>query len=1695
MINKKKILAMFLLFTILFSHSAVVTQAIAATSFISIFARTAEETKNIEFQASFVSGEESGEVIASDVNNQELAIKLNLDVLDKGYLKDAKIEMISEDGKKPNFIISENNIIEEVAEVQSIENNVIWLNKIESSSEKIEIFVPVEYEMEEYINEEKLCATSKMSLSGIYVDSEGVENEILQELPLTLAWKDMRELRVENEVSKYVQFGEDGVLLQTLVKVDSSNPDKNSLPVKETELSVDVPKINDIAPNEITVIANSTAGTNGKGVGEVEFNENNWEYNEDKNTVNIKIENSKELVEINKSEEFLKVENAEVEKEERFYSVAGIDEFLISYVFKGVELADKLETSSKVNAKLTTFSGVQNEEMKNIVTAESIENIVLEGQTGNIVSYNIENETKEISKSYAYLNKETEFNSKTAINISYKDIVEEVIVEDLDNYYIDKSENKIATNDIYYKQISISKANFNEILGEEGKIEISDVSGNVLFVIDKEVQADEEGNYVIDFKDKLSKVMIKTSAPVNTGNLVLSNKKIVSSVELSKSDYANMEYLATDTIQKAKLEYVSEAIELGNCITKTKLNDTVTDFNLVLDRTSFTTTTLNSNVELKLEFNNDEITSDLYGASVFEIVMPQEVTKIDVTNYNMINGEGLELAGVETYQKDGKTIIKLNVVGKQENYNSSVLTNGTNIVLNADITVYNYATSKPETIKVYCYNSEATNYKNLVEYTINDVLMTGCQEAAINYSAPNGVIAVNTIKNYDAEGTVLTSIKQGEKIDYLDIFSEAKNATMEIVLLNNTENQVSDLAILGRVPFAGAKDIESGEELSTTVNTKMLTGIVATEANTGFAVYYSENGVATKDLLDESNGWTLTPVNMENVKSYLIVPNDENYKMEPRQILKFEYSYQIPENLAHNEKVYGTFLAYYVANTAVGDMAKTARPDLVGLTTGVGPELEIQTKSNVTEVNVLDDIEIITKVKNIGEDFARDIIVKVPVPENTTFVRAETNRDNATEMFDGSNVVVNLKELAKDAELQITVILKTKNIGKYGDNKINISSVVTAKDLQKEISTSIEEITIKRPELRITQGIATEFAPSHLYKKDDELTINVSVSNLTDAIKKDVVITTKLPKEIELIRAYMNIGEQEKDAAYNKEEHTVTWKVDELEVNRTKILKLKVKIGDLREGITGDTVVISTKVSDVNTETYSAEDIIVNVGKSSLSIVQTSETPTYVKEGDIIRYTFSIKNEGAAIASDVLLTNIVPEGIVVRKLSYKVPGENRENVLKVSETEEATISIAIPAKSQIDVNVEALALSLNGIQEKSVTNGGILKVNDIDEVKSNFVTHIIQAKEKNTLTEENVSENNGIIPTEQEGTTNQDITKTYKITGTAWLDSNANGMRDDNEGKIGGIEALLVESSTGVIKQSTTTNNNGEYTFAGVQNGSYVVLFKYDTVSYTTTDYRKSGVESNLNSDVVTTKIQQDGKSSNAAVTELININGANASNIDMGLIKAQQFSLALDKSITKVTVQNSKETKTEHFDKTKLAKQDIAAKYLAGTTVYVEYTLTVTNNGDLPGFASEIVDYIPEGMIFNDNLNKKWQLGNDGNLYTNALENVELAKGESKEIKLVLVKQMTESNTDIVSNTAEISADYNVYGVSDFNSKTKNKAQGEDDMNSADIILTVKTGESLIYISAAIISTLIGCFVAFIVYKKVMKIKRKGGA
>ena len=408
-----------------------------------------------------------------------------------------------------------------------------------------------------------------------------------------------------------------------------------------------------------------------------------------------------------------------------------------------------------------------------------------------------------------------------------------------------------------------------------------------------------------------------------------------------------------------------------------------------------------------------------------------------------------------------------------------------------------------------------------------------------------------------------------------------------------------------------------------------------------------------------------------------------------------------------------------------------------------------------------------------------------------------------------------------------------------------------------------------------------------------------------------------------------------------------------------------------------------TTVKAENSDEYKSNELIVKLGKPILKITQTSDNANaYLKEGDPVNYTFVVRNEGSVYAERLEIKDEIPEEVFITNVNYIVAGR------EVNETElfndKLDIRVNIPVGEDWILKLSGFARSINGADEKSATNYAVLSSDEIEDVTSNSITHIIESSTYGNSIQEEASSS------PSKNSLKQLQSKTYKISGTAWEDKNKDGMKGSDESGVSKVKAKLVNSETGEVLKSVTTDSQGKYTFSGVANGNYLVLFEYDTTKYKVTTYKKEGVAENSNSDVISTTIESGGKTKEGAVTDVITINNGSVSDIDLGLMLSKVFDLKLDKYISKVMVQTSNGTTTEEYNNVALAKTDIGSKYLSGATVFVEYTIVISNVGDYAGYAKKIIDYVPEGMAFNSTLeaNKEWYTGSDGNLYTDLLQN-----------------------------------------------------------------------------------------------------------
>ena len=126
--------------------------------------------------------------------------------------------------------------------------------------------------------------------------------------------------------------------------------------------------------------------------------------------------------------------------------------------------------------------------------------------------------------------------------------------------------------------------------------------------------------------------------------------------------------------------------------------------------------------------------------------------------------------------------------------------------------------------------------------------------------SPNSLLTNQVGSNYDDKGSQVVSPEVADiKPVYgiVDQESEEKEATIGVQVRNNYGSTISDIQILGKIPFEGNTYVISWGDLGSTFTTKMTNaGITVPEELQQYAtVYYSENENTDRDLSKAENGW------------------------------------------------------------------------------------------------------------------------------------------------------------------------------------------------------------------------------------------------------------------------------------------------------------------------------------------------------------------------------------------------------------------------------------------------------------------------------------------------------------------------------------------------------------------------------------------------------------------------------------------------------------------------------------------------------------------------------------------------------------------------------------------------------------------------------------------------------------------------
>ena len=1601
-----------------------------------------------------------------------LALKITLGLKNKGYLKNAKVDI--KDLSNQHFQIRENVVLSEY--VQSIEENKIRFRQINGQTEAT-VYIPIELKEEEQVDIAKLQSGVELVLTCTNVTEDGEEEILTRSVRPVLDISDDMDLIVESETEKFIPYiieGRREALVQLRVAMGTTT--NNNLPIKDTELVIPIPQIEGTTIKDVNVQSLSTGFTNGKLNGDVIFTGENWSFQE--GNVQINVNNP--------------------ENNGKYQKNNGDDIYIISYIYENIpEELNNVETT--INAKANIFTSVGEKQ----ITTSLEKEYDLSHANSNIVTYSVLRKTQQVSKGYLYANanaEETEYiveyDNSIDINISRPDLVKAVQINEQEEYFVIDENNKYPTQNeagenTYYERIRLNKQNLDSIIGEGGNLEVLLENGTSLITIDKNTEDDGDGYLTISFgENKIGRIIIKINNPEGEGILSLVATKAIAKVNYEKVDFSLFKSIEEEFIGLAEIE---EGIvtELGSEKIETELKETSTNAQVSLSRSDISTLVENEDVGITITLNNGSEISDMYKNPVFEIVFPSEIEDVTLKDMNLLYGnDELDISNIEILKNElDQVVLRVTLSGMQTKYTMEA-ESGTTIVLKVDIKAKIYSASKQEEIQMNYYNEDATNYDEQSEEwkmmqegsSYRLIPNQGKNSTRINIKAPDGFANIQVISNYK-EGAELTSINKSLMEDTIETFADAKQADMRMVLINNTDEELKDVSILGRTMFSGNKSIINEEDLGTNIVAPMTSNILGENNTFTQSIYYSENGEATQDLDLPENGWTQEIEDYRNVKSFLIFVNEP---IKIGDVLGYSYNFEIPEQLGNNIDIVGTYATTYTGTKTKG----TIEADKIKLSTGDVPELEVETISD-TDTNSAVEGQIITytvKVTNVGRSVSTNTVVNVTIPEGTTYI------ENGKLQPDVEEIQLEVGDIrpgtTEEVEYQVQVDSRTVE-----EDEQNVETIiegdnnVEADGLKEPIYMDIPITDIEDAEINIS---ATGKVSSSIIGANEDLAYQIHIYNPKEEEYKDCEVKVVIPEGLDFDNAYIapDIKEGENptiiNANYDENSREVTWKIDSLK--NAEILMLNLKTTEIEES-EKDIVIYATVSSPNLNRKYTSNEVKYTLAKSIIDYnFSTNTNNQFIKEGDSIQYVLNVNNIGLLYNGTLELSSSIPDYYKV--IGVSVIKEDSSN--SVIPSQDLSLDLSLAGGESAQVILDCVVNDLPDNNDNVLTqNSWTITGNGIETIKTENVKNIIQQNyniENNIdeeeiqnyiITEEAERENRSeneeqIMPLEVNKTSNEpSIQESYKITGRAFNDINNNGEFDDQEEGMANIVAKLCDTKTQKIVAQTSTNTIGEYLFDNIIPGEYYVKFEYDNTKYILSQYKKQGVKSNKNSDAIISNYK--------AVTDRIVVSDTSISDINIGLVRSGIFDLDLDVNVNQITVQNNEETINYNMENSKLAKVDINPKTVTDTNVYIRYTLTVSNKGEIEGYAKQIVNYVPDGLEFDSTLNPTWYQGIDGKLYTDELQDTILQPGESKTITLILIKQMNEENTGLINNIFEINKSFNNYAIEDIDSFAGNGAENEDDMANADVIIGIQTGGNVInvmLISVTLITLLVALYV-----------------
>ena len=1366
----------------------------------------------------------------------------------------------------------------------------------------------------------------------------------------------------ELNMEKYVNYkmgDKQGTLVQTYLKTGIEYQEgQEYVPIDTSNVIINTPKINDKYPESVEVVTKSTKATNGDGNGK----DVNYAYNKENGQLKIITENKAD-------------DKGNIYTE----NVAGArDEYQLDFYYDANCYNDKnekrsLEFKGNVELKLKDDRDIRkNQEIsQNFEVAENVSGLVsADVTTSNIyngyIQSNIQNNST-YSTGYA---------ERIKIQTSYKEIADEITVNSK-NLLVNNKDKENETQEIIYKNTKVNKNEILDKLGQDGYFQIIDKDGNILATINKDTEADENGNIQIGYDGEKTELNFKFSKPLKLGDInILNTKEIKDTMKdanVTKVETRNTVSCVNNVTEKTKVidEETKEEKEVENTkqveiynyvgTSVAEIKEAKTDVKVTANNTNWT-----NNVQNDVTFTATLVTSgpeyNLFKNPVIDIKLPNEVEKVVLGESSILYDNGLQLGSVQVVDDNGSKVIRVKVNGTQTSYVQNEVVNGTNIVIPASIILKKDIASSQENIAV-----SFANYRNVKSPE------TGNLDIPVNVTS-----IINNNASADEQGSNNGASTNGVATSFAAVSAQATLATANNTVVEAKPIDLDKISVEYKA-FLGDKELADGDSVH---ENEYIKYVAKVRNNTG-----------------------------EDVNGLNVVAS-------------------VPEGTTYVEAIYGDLKEGTYDRCSIDEY----------------PEKKEITSNIALKKDEEKEISFYAKINSLTNNI-ETLDIKTSI-----IVRDGENEKNFNEI---KNVV---KKAKIDVDISAWITARENNVWLYQVIITNNTSE-TIKNVNVSLDTAGKFVlTEDEGNKYFTQnGNKIEYTIDSISGKNGKTDEDGTVQN--QDVRMILLTAITQDKNMEMVNSYVT-------ASYDGESY------------------------------------------------YSAPNVQ-KVNYPDFEITQSSDKEgETLKYGEETEYVFKIKNNSNIVDKinvefeDFLDKNMKP--ISIQYENY-IPEENSGIYTEEKRTIEEELNerigesgdivtqktLYIPNGKEITIKIKATPEAV--MQRTEVTNYARVIYNYNGETPkiSNYIKNVIlpfdyvepdpDKPNPDNPDPDNPDPDNPNPDKPEPDKPNPDNpgpdnpnTGKYSVSGLVWKDENKNGIRENSEMILSGITVKLFNIDTNEIvvinneKKITTTDANGKYTFSGIDNGNYIVLFEYDTNKYKLTTYKGNGATEETNSDVINKSVSIDGVEKNVGVTDTINVSNQNKLHIDMGLIENGTYNISLNKYITNIKVTYGNEEQNYAYDNSKLVKVEIPAKKVNGAKLTIEYNIEVKNEGDKSVSVDSIVDYKPDGLDFSRENNSQWSIDANNVIKYNALSGKMIKPGETENIKIYFTKNLTKDNLGTFTNVAEVVKISN----EEENQSVNKKSQ-------VDLIVSVKTG-GIAYIGIVIAA--LSIFILLLIFNKNMK-------